>query len=1072
MRSPALLCFFFIDVGLRAVAQVPAAPKPPIVHDPALRIELVACHPEVEACSTVCGAPDGSLYVGGDRGRRVASTEAVNAIVRFSSLGAGRKRTVFADKIHPPAGSGWHEGWLYVLHGPCLTRFKDTNADGVADAREDLVSNLGVPPYVGLSGRVVSGLAVGIDGFLYLSVGDRGIYQARSVKDGSTVTLRGGGILRCTSEGRRLAVFSTGARNQGSVHLDAEGTAFTRDDAASEGSRSRLLHHIEGGDYRHPSDQRSAPMAGGEPPEKPALDHLPAIALFTDGAPAGGCCYLSDGLPEKYRGKHFFSERGKAGVLVTEIVRDGATFKLVSDSKLIEPAKAGVFRPEQLCVAADGSLLIADWGKGGGKDPQFAGAVWRLYWPEARPAPRIADERKAPFEELVAALGHPDRDQRLRAQFELVAALGPLVQAEFALAHALGRMKGTPLEMPNARAAYERLEAIVRDEAQSPLSRFHAIWILESLLWRDRGQFGLERRQGLLDALRFACSAADPAIRRQAARAFTEFPASLGGRPMANAVTDADAGVRMQAFLARKREAATHEPLEDALPFGPGMWSGFSGQPPGFAEWEKSMIHRLAETVEPVEDFRRGLLDTDAWVRAAAASALRDSSGLPTLYALIRNPRDPANAAAWETLTGVRHIGTVLMAAHFAEAPEVETRLRTIAVLGSIACQPVPWDGKWSGPPSEQRTPALDSTVWRGTARALAALTAVLADAEVAVRLASARAFSRFRLPPVAASQPGASEKAGVAPSAQVAEIDGVKQIVPEVRIIESDVKLIRGVRQSVDLPPKSENSSPSEVPIDRSAAAALAALRSRLSVEPDRAVKRAVVAALGVQRDPLAMDTVRQIALDGDADAELRATAIRAVASIGGDAARETIAQLAEARLAPAATRAFIEAAGELKVAATAPALIAHLADADAGHRERAAKALQRLGPKSHAGPALIDALADEDARTQAAAIGALGSFREKAALPAIIALAEERKALKETIGALAKMPDESAIPVLVEALRERNPGIRRNAIKALKAMREKAWPHIEALLASRRMPEELVAEIRSAFGSSAPVN
>ncbi len=75
----------------------------------------------------------------------------------------------------------------------------------------------------------------------------------------------------------------------------------------------------------------------------------------------------------------------KPGIFVTEVARDGATFKLVSDTKLIEPDKGGDFRPMQISVAADGSLLIADWGYGGWKSPKVAGAIWRLYWPEAKP---------------------------------------------------------------------------------------------------------------------------------------------------------------------------------------------------------------------------------------------------------------------------------------------------------------------------------------------------------------------------------------------------------------------------------------------------------------------------------------------------------------------------------------------------------------------------------------------------------------------------------------------------------------------------------------------------------------
>jgi hypothetical protein len=57
--------------------------------------------------------------------------------------------------------------------------------------REDLVTNLGLVPYEGLNDHCVSGFTLGMDGFFYISVGDRGIYQAKSTKDGSTLTMQG-----------------------------------------------------------------------------------------------------------------------------------------------------------------------------------------------------------------------------------------------------------------------------------------------------------------------------------------------------------------------------------------------------------------------------------------------------------------------------------------------------------------------------------------------------------------------------------------------------------------------------------------------------------------------------------------------------------------------------------------------------------------------------------------------------------------------------------------------------------------------------------------------------------------
>jgi putative membrane-bound dehydrogenase-like protein len=1031
---PALrIVFPLLCVSLLSLrAQSPVAPKSPVVNDSALRIELLVSTPEVEACTTVCGAPDGSFYVGNDpRDGRLSNSQPVNTIVRFSSLGAERKRTVFAEKIYSPAGSAWHDGFLYVLHDPLLTRFKDTDGDGIADVREDLVTNLGIPPNEGLNDHVVSGFALGMDGFFYISVGDRGIFEAKSVKDGSTITMRGGGIARCRTDGSQLEVFSTGTRNHLQVNLDAEDNAFTRDNTDDgNGWWTRLTHHIEGGYYGYPYDYRKAVNYGvvqpseqtlnaikqhgyvandegrmtndEKPPESSVtpssfdLRHssfLPAMADFGGGSPTGGLCYLSDGLPEQYRGRHFFSEWGKAGIFVTEVARDGATFKLVSDTKLIEPEKGADFRPMQLSVAADGSLLIADWGYGGWKSPRVAGAIWRLSWPEAKPAPRLKNESQATVDELIAALGHPDRDQRLRAQPPLVDLVAQGLDEEWA-------KRVPPAAAVSARNA---LQSMVRDARKPRLQRIHALWVLfaaQDTVWRhDHGE---ERR--LIVFLDEMCAHPDPFIRVQAVRAISQRGSWVGGQKMSEARTDNDPMVRLQVFTALNHaEEISGNDFAGKLPVNSGEMLKIDPAAPDPTEWFQMLAKPTSPTWIKIEtdEYLRALIGSDHWVRFAATSMLARPAYLHNLYVLLPDKRAIVRDSAWRALGNIRHIGAIWLAHHFGRSGDVDLRTRAAEALGRIAYQLVPYDGHWWGTQPVKSAAPLKSVAWAGTPQALATLTGALSDTDTGVRLAAAKAFTGFIL--------------------------------------------------------------------DEAGKAAGAALRGRLTAESDVAIRRQLIESLGVQKDAQAVDVFRQIALDEKADADFRETAIGAVVNIGGDAAKKTIAQLADAQLSPAATRTIIKAAGELKVLEAAPALIAHLKDEDAGHREFAVKSLQQLGPKSNSSAALIVALADKDNKVQAAAVDALSSFREKAALPGIIALLEKKKALRETTNALVLMPDERAIPALVETLRDKNTTYRRNAIKALKTMREKAWPQVEALLATGRVPEELVPEIRNAFDSGA---
>ena len=100
--SFAVLCASAVVANAQTA---PAAPKPLVVADPALRVDLFATVPEVEACTTVCAAPDGAVYIGNDtRDERLSTDQPVSTIVRFSGTGPDRQRTVFADKLYSHRG--------------------------------------------------------------------------------------------------------------------------------------------------------------------------------------------------------------------------------------------------------------------------------------------------------------------------------------------------------------------------------------------------------------------------------------------------------------------------------------------------------------------------------------------------------------------------------------------------------------------------------------------------------------------------------------------------------------------------------------------------------------------------------------------------------------------------------------------------------------------------------------------------------------------------------------------------------------------------------------------------------
>ena len=126
----------------------------------------------------------------------------------------GGRITTFAEKLWAVMGLEWLDGTLFVVHAPYLSSFRDLDGDGKAEARVDLITGLGpkLPGFSGLNDHVASGLRLGMDGFLYIAVGDKGIPKGVG-RDGATITMASGGVIRIRPDGTGLEVVSTGERN-------------------------------------------------------------------------------------------------------------------------------------------------------------------------------------------------------------------------------------------------------------------------------------------------------------------------------------------------------------------------------------------------------------------------------------------------------------------------------------------------------------------------------------------------------------------------------------------------------------------------------------------------------------------------------------------------------------------------------------------------------------------------------------------------------------------------------------------------------------------------------------------
>lgn len=892
-------------------AEPAGSPKPPAVTDPRLRVECVAIYPDVEACTTVAGGPDGSIYIGNDpRDARLNTAKPECTIVRYSGSGPDRKRTVFATGLYSPAGMLWHDGWLYVMHDPLLSRFKDTKGAGVADVREDLVTSLGLPPNEGLNDHVVSGLAMGMDGMLYISAGDRGIHNAKGT-DGTLLSLWGGGIVRCRPDGTALEIFSGGTRNHLEVDLDAMDHAFTNDNTDDgNGWWTRVTQQIESGYYGYPfyyrQDESNGLMKAG--PLKPQSDpgalpvnelFLPAMTDFGGGSPTGGLCYMSDGLPEEYRGKLLFSEWGRGMVFRTDVEKEGATFRFAKETPLLS-AKGIDFRPMELSVAADGSLLVADWQWGGWKGNKTVGAVWRVSWPDAKSAARIADESKASASDLVAALGHVDRDQRLRAEWEL---------------------------SKRGDAVVPDLIAAMHVSTAPAVKRAHALWALDLA-----GNASADLRSKASGLIRQMLADGDPALRAQAIKALALRQATEAAGEIVSLLKDADGEVRMQAAIALGRMRVKSA--------APGLLALFA--------------------------------DEDRWVRFASRVAFAKIGDWPLLAPALNGQDSRVREQAWLAIGSVYDEGALTLLGALTASPDAGVRAHALAALGHAAYLPKPYDGGWWGTqPVKNRQPA-STVAWAGSAPALKALIAGLADADASVRIAAAAAFEAFS----GGRDDKLAHEASIALRARLtAETEQpVRKQLIEVLGARHDPEAM-GVFISIALDEKADPEfrttaivALSETGGDGAKAAIAQLAASNLSRGALLPVIQAAARLRVVEASAGLIGHLK------DADAAVREASIKALAAIGAksNATGALIEALSDKE--GAVQREAANALGTMRAKESLPKLIALYEQGKS--KAEALRAIASMADAS-AIPTLLSALSETDAGTRRAALKALKAFR-----------------------------------------------------------------------------------------------
>ena len=103
-------------------------------------IELIAQTPLIHAPTAVLETPEGTLFLAQDpMDLNGPPTQPIDYIVTLRWVNGQLIRTRFAENLGPVMGLEWTGDTLLVAHAPLLTALRDTDGDGRADQRTDLV---------------------------------------------------------------------------------------------------------------------------------------------------------------------------------------------------------------------------------------------------------------------------------------------------------------------------------------------------------------------------------------------------------------------------------------------------------------------------------------------------------------------------------------------------------------------------------------------------------------------------------------------------------------------------------------------------------------------------------------------------------------------------------------------------------------------------------------------------------------------------------------------------------------------------------------------------------------------
>ncbi|MEY4798427.1 MAG: hypothetical protein RI978_728, partial [Verrucomicrobiota bacterium] len=179
-----------------------------------------------------------------------AKSEKIRFLTDEQGDGVFAKSKMFDDKFNDVldgTGAGvmaWDDN-VYFACIPRIWMLQDPKQDGNEGQRKVLQDGFGVR--ISLSGHDMNGFAIGYDGRVWGTIGDRGFNIV--TKEGKKYDSRNrGAVFRFEPDGSNFEVVHFGLRNPKEIAFDDFGNGISVDNNSDQGDQARVVYVVEGAD--------------------------------------------------------------------------------------------------------------------------------------------------------------------------------------------------------------------------------------------------------------------------------------------------------------------------------------------------------------------------------------------------------------------------------------------------------------------------------------------------------------------------------------------------------------------------------------------------------------------------------------------------------------------------------------------------------------------------------------------------------------------------------------------------------------------------------------------------------